>query len=695
MKRIVQLTYGLAAGALLAAPQGAAAQFVATNNYQPAYQTTAPSHPGTLPPAYVSAPAQNVVAPPVYAGNQPSYAAAPTPAYGVPVANAQRFAAPSYAAPGSAPNYGVANYSTQNYGAPSYAAPRVAQANELPAPSEAVGAMAPEIAPARSAPTQAAPSMMSYGGPAQPATHMQPSYPAYSSGAASGSCATGNCASGNGGYSTMPAPTANYDYSGCATGSCATGGCADNSYGAVGYDSCYGAPAPACDLGVGGGRKRQWFAGLYGLYLNRAGDQGKAAVAYLTDTAAFTGNYYPTAADPTLFTVAAETDGQFGAEVRFGSTFGCDPCNCNQPFAWEIGYWGLENDSSSRALILPGSIGIGNTQRLYSQYNYRGLNADLDGAGTDWADRPIYLDDGEPADADLFASDVRLLGVQVRQRFSMQNLELNFWRFGTPTTASCGGGAALGGGRLLGGQGAGACGGGACGGGSCGIGAGGGCAPVGCAPVAPPRRFFINGLAGVRYVRVDDDFGLDQRFAIVDTTGANQGNIPTTGPTSGWVDTYDGFPVDSNQTIFSDFEADNELVGFQLGCSMNWLVGCRWNVFADSNFGIYGNNASVYKRVYGGGASQISYANGGGDAAVRGSETNVAFLGELRAGVGYQVSCNCRLTAAYRFIGVGGVALGVEEFQNTDWTNSTTASHIDTNNSIVLHGLQTGVEYKY
>lgn len=685
MKRLIQLSYGLAAGALLAVPSGVAAQFVAATNYPQAYQQTAPSYPSAAPQGYAAVPGQRAIAPPSYGAaqpvaNQPSpagYATQPAPAYTTQPA-------PAYASP-AAPAYiaqsaNAQRFAAPGYGAPAYAAPRMAQASELPAPAEAVGSMAPEITPAQRAPaTSVAPSAMSYGGSyTQHTNHVQPSYAAPMGVPASAGCATGNC---GGGYTAAPAPATSYGYGGCDTGSCATGNCGAASYGNVGYESCYGAPAPACDVGCAPVRKRQWFAGVYGLYLNRVGDQGKAAVAYLTDTATFTGNYYPNASDPTLFTVAADNDGQFGAEIRFGSTFGNDPCNCNQPFAWEVGYWGLDDDSSSSVLALPGSLSAANTMRLYSQYNYRGLNADLDGAGTDWADRPMYLDDGEPADADLYATDVRLLAVRVRQRFTMQNLELNFWRFGTPTTAA-GCGVGLGGGA------------GACGGGSCGVDACGGCAPVACAPARPPRRFFINGLAGVRYLRVDDDFGLDQRFAIVNTTAPNQGEVPTGTPTGGWVDTYDSFPND-NQTIYSDFEADNELVGFQLGCSMNWLVGCRWNVFADSNFGIYGNNASVYKRVYGGGASQITYANGGGEASVRGSETNVAFLGELRAGVGYQVSCNCRLTAAYRFIGVGGVALGVEEFQNTDWTNASTAAHIDTNNSIVMHGLQTGVEYKY
>ncbi len=186
-------------------------------------------------------------------------------------------------------------------------------------------------------------------------------------------------------------------------------------------------------------------------------------------------------------------------------------------------------------------------------------------------------------------------------------------------------------------------------------------------------------------MQIDDNFGLDWQFTTVDGTG---------NPPAGWPTDYESFPADDNSVIFSDYDATNDLLGFQLGCSMNWLVGCNWNIFCDSNFGIYGNNAEVYKRVYGGGASYVSFQDGSA-ASVVGDETTVAYVGELRLGVGYQVTCNCRLTAAYRFIGIGGVALGAEEYQSTEWSNAVLASHIDANNSIILHGLQAGVEYKY
>lgn len=684
MKRFVKITRGLAAGFALFAmtAQQATAQFVAVNNYQ--------APPAAAVPAYGAPPTA------VY-GAQPAatYATPPATAQAVPPAPAYATPAPAGYAAQQAPAYGVPP--TATYAAPpNYHFPRVAQTATLPAPAEAIKAVAPatpqQAAPATqpayatpatnySQPVTTAPATMS-STYSQPSTYSQaPVAQSTYSGVPTAGCATGNC----GGTSYAAPASMGYDYqaAGCATGGCDTGGCYTGA-------DC----APACDVGCAApAPRRQWFAGLYGLYMSRAGDQSKRMVAYMTDTAGWappTPDYYPTTADPTLFSDAAGQDDLLGAEFRFGSTFGCDSCGCSQPFAWEIGYWALDDDSSSATLLYPGTVSLANTQRLYQNTSYGPLNVDLDGAGATWADRTFYGDDGMPASRDLDANDVRIVGVRVRQRFQAQNLELNFWRFGMPAAApSCG----------LGACGAGACGtsscgvGSSCGTGSCGVGS---CGPTACAPCAapcrPPRRFFINGLVGMRYLRVDDDFGLDQQFTLVDTD-------PTSGtygdPPAGWPTAYESFPIDDNSVIFSDYEADNELIGFQLGCSMNWLVGCRWNLFADTNMGIYGNNAEVYKRVYGGGDSYVTFANGGGAAAVRGSETNVSFVGELRAGVGYQITCNCRLTAAYRFIGIGGVALGAEEYQNTVWTNAETASHIDTNNSIILHGLQTGVECKF
>ncbi|MEM9186790.1 MAG: BBP7 family outer membrane beta-barrel protein, partial [Planctomycetota bacterium] len=324
------------------------------------------------------------------------------------------------------------------------------------------------------------------------------------------------------------------------------------------------------------------------------------------------------------------------------------------------------------------------TDRIYGGINYAGLEYDRDGAGGGtYAYRPLndYYDYQAPIDS-TSTNDLRVLAVRVRQTFQVQNIELNFWRFGSPATPGLGGGAGCGSG-VGGGVGSGVLRNAIAGASGCGPAcgsAGCGCEPCGCAPASPPRRFFINGLAGVRYMKLDETFRNSVFFAAA-ADPTYPGDMPTTG-------------AGADQVIFHDIEVDNDLVGFQLGCSMNCLVGCRWTLFADTNFGIYGNSIDAYQRVYSpGGGGTVRFVQTGNDAVVRSSKEDVSFLGEARLGVGYQITPRCRLTSAYRVIAVSGVALAPSQI--TTPINEAAFGHIDSNDSIVIHGFQGGVEFKY
>ncbi|MEM6655555.1 MAG: BBP7 family outer membrane beta-barrel protein, partial [Planctomycetota bacterium] len=295
---------------------------------------------------------------------------------------------------------------------------------------------------------------------------------------------------------------------------------------------------------------------------------------------------------------------------------------------------------------------------------------DRDGAGSSAA-RPLndYVDYQVPIDG-TSTTTIRVLGARVRQNFEAQNLELNLWRFGAP---SCGGIA---------------CGG--CGGGGCGATCGtGGCGnqcgydTCGCAPCAAPQRFFLSGLAGLRYFRMDETF--EQAFSFTDTDTGSWPSDPTVYP--------GGFPKDDPRAIFDEINIDNELLGFQLGCSMNRCVGCKWTLFCDTNFGIYNNNIEKHHCVYGG-SGKATFVNGGYDADIRSSTDEIAFLGEARCGVAYQFSCRARLTAAWRVIAASGIALASEHVQ-PDFSNIDHVRYIDSHDSLILHGLQAGVEMKF
>lgn len=625
MKRFAMLTSGLAAMMAAVTAMPAAAQ------YGP-YQQASPYPQGTV--------AQQ----PVY--QQPAFP--PQPNYGAPVAPPVAYQQPAYGAPGMA--------------APRATAPRVAmQAGaSLPAPTEAVpAAMGVTPGPMTGVTVTPAQPAASYPAAAPaPVSTTYPSYPAAPAGYAGDS----------------------YMAAGCSTGSCATGDCGTSVYGCD--TGAYCAPVtPAAP-------RRQFFLGLYGLYMGRD-NPGKATSVFLVDGAP-AGTYYPDPGTDVLFaTSEADVDFTGGGEIRVGTTFGCgtDPCTgcAYQPFAWEMGYWGLAEDSSVGEIV----DDFGGTTRIYSQMNYAGLEYDRDGSGGTYGYRPVndYYDYQKPIDS-TSTNDIRVLAVRVRQSFYAQNLELNFWRFGTAGVgAGLAGGCGTGLGGLAGGRGcgAGACGAGACGAGACGVGAcGAGCDSCGCGPVVRPQRFFLNGLLGVRYLQLDETFRNAVFFTRDDGFGAVAAGEPTAFP--------DDMPEDDN-TIFHDVEVDNDLVGFQLGCSMNYVAGCRWTLFADTNFGVYNNHIDKYQRVFSPGGGTVRFVGTGENAAVRTSKDDVAFLGEIRTGVGYQVGCHCRLTAAYRVVAVSGVALAIE--QVGDMSSPETFGHIDSNDSLVLHGFQGGVEFKY
>lgn len=660
---------GLLASALALACQPAAAQ---QGGY--AYNPYAPQQ-GQPQQAYAPqgqyAPQQ--VAPPA-APAQPAPAAYGQQAYP---------AAPGYAAQGYAPQAG----SYPGIVAPAAAGPyaRTAQApgaaQSLPTPTESLGQ-----APAQ----QSAPSTMSgpmnaqhsYPASNQPATSA-PAMAAYATAQANG--ASCNC--------NQSAPVANWQgYMPASTGGCATGDCA--STGAYGCSDNYYASGSCATNGyyasadcAGTGRQRQWFVGLYGLYMGR--DRPGTVTSTVLVDGAPAGNYYPQPGTDVFF-ANTEADVGFtgGAEIRFGSTFGCatDPCGCAtyQPFAWELGYWALSEDSSFGEI----TDTFGGTTRMYGMINYAGLEYDRDGGGGAYGYRPVndYYDYQVPIDS-TSTNDIRVLAVRVTQTFEVQNLELNFWRFGAPAagvaTNACGG-AGFGGGGFGGGQ----CGAAQCGAGSYGCNAAAydacGCNSYTCAAPARRTRFSMSGLAGVRYLKMDETFRNAVFFTLDDGTGTVVGGEPGAYPGS--------MPADDN-VLFHDIEVTNDLLGFQLGCNMNCQVACKWALFCDTNFGIYGNDIDAYQRVFSPGGGVVRFVGSGGDAAVRSSKTDVAFLGEARCGVGYQISPRCRLTSAYRAIAISGVALAPSQIQTP--VNEAAFGRIKSNDSIVIHGFQGGVEFKY
>jgi hypothetical protein len=448
---------------------------------------------------------------------------------------------------------------------------------------------------------------------------------------------------------------------GGAGGYPATGGCGD-----YGYMNGTGCGQP--DYGIGnyfdrtcGGRA--WFGGVYYLFMDRTNPSNtRLATAFDTTSASYP--YYPPKRVTILETNDAEDGFRSGAEIRFGSTFSigtsCDTCNsgcggygggnscggCNacetQDYAWEAAWWAIDKDVTSASYTLATPAG---PKMIFGMKNFAGEQYDRAGGGM----MPVnnYLNYGIPVPAAPAYptpndGDVRIRTVSERTSFSAQNIELNFLRLpmvcgGCAPTCDTG-----------------------CGGcGDCGVGGGCGCAQPSCG-----SAFTITGLCGIRFFRIDDDFRFADTF-YVQTTGAPG--------------------ADGN--IYFDRSVDNLMTGFQWGANMNYCVCCRWNLFCDTDFGIYDNHMRVFQ--------QFTDSDGGqfNDPTFRSTKDDVAFLGELRIGGAYDISCHWRAVAAYRAVAISGLALSTD--LPSDFADHADANHINSDNSVLIHGIQVGFECRY
>ncbi len=441
-------------------------------------------------------------------------------------------------------------------------------------------------------------------------------------------------------------------------------GMSASPYPSTGYAGCYGQ-----DYGLGsyfdddscGGT--QWFGGVYWLFMERD-NASFQRVTTMADPA--TDPYYPLAPTTVLSTGTADYDFRSGAEVRFGSTFtvggGCDDgcsgygggnancgCSTGQLFAWEAAFWGIDGDVQWFQVT---DSDMTDTLRLYGMVNHAGLEYD-DGGGV----RPVneYYDYQMPIvdDNPPVAGDYRVFSQRIRTNFRAHNIELNFLRIpvcdiGCTSCASTG-----------------------CNGDS-GSGYGAGCQTPSCGECGGPA-FSLAALCGIRYFHIDDQFEMDTN----DYT-YNGG---------GWVDTSYGWD------LFDDTHLENHLAGFQLGMNMNYCVACRWNLFADSTFGLYNNHMTMYRRVYGP-TGYAQFIQEGRDARINSTKDDLSFLGELRLGGSYDISCNWRAVLAYRAVAITGVGLASGQIAS-DMSNWSEAARINSDSSIIIHGVQAGVECRY
>jgi hypothetical protein len=186
------------------------------------------------------------------------------------------------------------------------------------------------------------------------------------------------------------------------------------------------------------------------------------------------------------------------------------------------------------------------------------------------------------------------------------------------------------------------------------------------------------GSCGVRYFRTDDDLSLDDESATVTAVGPN--TYDKTMPTGVWDLCY-------------DVKIDNNLIGPQFGWTTDYNICCRWNIFMNSTMGIFGNHIDQTQRLWSPDGT-VRFQQTQGSIDIHNHRDDVAFLGELRAGCSYDINCHWRAVAAYRAVAMTGVATAFGQVPD-NFTNADEVGRINTDNSLVIHGIQTGVECRY
>ena len=259
---------------------------------------------------------------------------------------------------------------------------------------------------------------------------------------------------------------------------------------------------------------------------------------------------------------------------------------------------------------------------------------------------------------------------RVSRHFEVQNIEVNLIKF--PLT-SCSGPCGV------------TCGNGSCGmGGGAGFGAGAG---YGGAGYGGGNRF--NGMYG------NAGFGSNSRLSIVGTAGVRYMRIDE------WID-FDTDDADitfgnSADELFYDVETENHLIGFQLGAAANYQATCNFSLYCDGKFGIYGNHIQHTSNIFGQGgfatvAAGLPYA--GQNFDIKSTKNDVAFVGELRLGGAYNFRPNWRLYGGYRVIALTGLALPTNQLP-ANFADTLGVSEVKSNGSMILHGLQAGIEFAF
>jgi len=178
----------------------------------------------------------------------------------------------------------------------------------------------------------------------------------------------------------------------------------------------------------------------------------------------------------------------------------------------------------------------------------------------------------------------------------------------------------------------------------------------------PTQRFMVNWMAGVRYFRFTDDL----------VFGSVSGSTTV--------------PAIFGQEAYLDTKMVNNLIGVQVGGRGNYFLTRTVSLYAQPTMGVFGNHATSMMHLFDAAGNQ-GFDN-------RGALNDVALLGQIDLGTQWFLSPRWSVFAAYRVIGVTGVALA--DNQIPIYLNDTPAMQdVHTNGSLIVSGAVFGTWFAY
>jgi hypothetical protein len=186
--------------------------------------------------------------------------------------------------------------------------------------------------------------------------------------------------------------------------------------------------------------------------------------------------------------------------------------------------------------------------------------------------------------------------------------------------------------------------------------------------------FSLNGLAGFRYFRFEEDLTFGS-LADGGTWGGNGG-------------------LDE---AYLEEDIENDLFGFQVGFDAQWHTGNRLSFFFAPKFGIYNNHISHRFSAYRGDGTDATptVASGmTGSYPVESSKDVVSFMAEVDLGIGYDITPRCTLELGYRVVALTGIGLADNQIPHYV-VDIPEIADIDANGDLVLHGATLSLTYRF